>query len=134
MTNLMQYVDICIGNEEDAEKVLGFKPEGSDVMSGNLELSGYMNIFGQMADRFGFRYIASSLRESHSASTMAGLPVSWTEKQRNSIIPENIPSRRLWTALVAVTPLHLNMFTREEALKLKETEQYEKDKHLRQAV
>ena len=68
MTNLMQYVDVCIGNEEDAEKVLGFKPEGSDIMSGNLELSGYMNIFGQMADRFGFRYIASSLRESHSAS------------------------------------------------------------------
>ncbi len=68
MTNLMQYVDICIGNEEDADKVLGFKPEGSDIMSGNLELSGYMNIFGQMADRFGFRYIASSLRESHSAS------------------------------------------------------------------
>ena len=67
MTNLMQYVDVCIGNEEDAEKVLGFKPEGSDIMSGNLELSGYMNIFGQMADRFGFRYIASSLRESHSA-------------------------------------------------------------------
>ena len=25
MTNLMQYVDVCIGNEEDAEKVLGFK-------------------------------------------------------------------------------------------------------------
>ena len=68
MTNLMQYVDVCIGNEEDAEKVLGFKPEGSDIMSGNLELSGYMNIFGQMADRFGFSYIASSLRESHSAS------------------------------------------------------------------
>ena len=68
MKPLMQYVDVCIGNEEDAEKVLGFKPEGSDIMSGNLELSGYMNIFGQMADRFGFRYIASSLRESHSAS------------------------------------------------------------------
>ncbi len=68
MTNLMQYVDVCIGNEEDADKVLGFKPEGSDIMSGNLELAGYMNIFSQMADRFGFRYIASSLRESHSAS------------------------------------------------------------------
>ena len=48
MTNLMQYVDVCIGNEEDAEKVLGFKPEGSDVMSGNLELAGYMNIFSQI--------------------------------------------------------------------------------------
>lgn len=33
MTNLMQYVDVCIGNEEDAEKVLGFKPEGSDVIA-----------------------------------------------------------------------------------------------------
>ena len=68
MTNLMQYVDVCIGNEEDAEKVLGFKPEGSDITSGNLELSGYMNIFSQMVDKFGFRYVASSLRESHSAS------------------------------------------------------------------
>ena len=29
MTNLMQYVDVCIGNEEDAEKVLGFKPNSS---------------------------------------------------------------------------------------------------------
>ena len=89
MTNLMQYVDICIGNEEDAEKVLGFKPGGQDVMSGNLELSSFTNIFGQMADRFGFRYIASSLRRATAPLTMAGLPVSWTEKQRNSIIPGN---------------------------------------------
>ncbi|MCK7488630.1 MAG: hypothetical protein MZU97_26385 [Bacillus subtilis] len=28
MRPLMQYVDVCIGNEEDAELVLGFKPEG----------------------------------------------------------------------------------------------------------
>ena len=34
MTNLMQYVDVCIGNEEDAEKVLGFKPGNTDVTSG----------------------------------------------------------------------------------------------------
>ena len=31
MTNLMQYVDVCIGNEEDAEKVLGFKKEKTDI-------------------------------------------------------------------------------------------------------
>lgn len=68
MTNLMQYVDVCIGNEEDAEKVLGFKPGKTDVTSGDLELAGYQDIFQQMVDRFGFKYVVSSLRESHSAS------------------------------------------------------------------
>ena len=68
MTNLMQYVDVCIGNEEDAEKVLGFKPGNTDVTSGELELAGYVDIFNQMADKFGFKYIISSLRESYSAS------------------------------------------------------------------
>ena len=68
MTNLMQYVYVCIGNEEDAEKVLGFKPGNTDVTSGELELAGYVDIFNQMADKFGFKYIISSLRESHSAS------------------------------------------------------------------
>ena len=54
--------------EEDAEKVLGFKPGNTDVTSGELELAGYVDIFNQMADKFGFKYIISSLRESHSAS------------------------------------------------------------------
>ncbi len=68
MTNLMQYVDVCIGNEEDAEKVLGFKPGNTDVTSGDLELAGYQDIFAQMIDKFGFKYVVSSLRESYSAS------------------------------------------------------------------
>lgn len=68
MSDLMQYVDVCIGNEEDAEKVLGFKPTGTDVTSGELELDGYKDIFKQMIDKFGFKYVISSLRESHSAS------------------------------------------------------------------
>jgi len=68
MSNLMQYVDVCIGNEEDAEKVLGFKPGKTDVTSGDLELAGYKNIFEQMIEKFGFKYVISSLRESHSAS------------------------------------------------------------------
>lgn len=68
MTNLMQYVDVCIGNEEDAEKVLGFKPGNTDVTTGELELSGYVDIFNQMCDQFKFKYVISSLRESFSAS------------------------------------------------------------------
>lgn len=68
MTNLMQYVDVCIGNEEDAEKVLGFKPGSTDVTSGELELAGYKDIFEQMVKKFKFNYVVSSLRESYSAS------------------------------------------------------------------
>lgn len=68
MTDLMQYVDVCIGNEEDAHLTLGFKPGKTDVTSGDLELSGYKDIFKQMKDKFGFKYVISSLRESYSAS------------------------------------------------------------------
>lgn len=68
MTNLMQYVDVCIGNEEDAHLTLGFKPGETNVTSGELELSGYENIFKQMREKFGFKYVISSLRESYSAS------------------------------------------------------------------
>jgi len=68
MTDLMQYVDVCIGNEEDAEITLGFKPGKSDVTKGELDLEGYKDIFKQMHERFGFQYVASTLRESYSAS------------------------------------------------------------------
>lgn len=67
MSDLMQYVDVCIGNEEDAEKCLGFKA-GSDVTSGKLELGGYEEVFRKMKEAYGFKYIATSLRESFSAS------------------------------------------------------------------
>ncbi len=68
MKNLMQYVDVCIGNEEDAELVLGYKPGKTNVTSGELELAGYKSIFEQMTRDFHFKYAISSLRVSHSAS------------------------------------------------------------------
>jgi 2-dehydro-3-deoxygluconokinase len=68
MTSLMQYVDVCIGNEEDAEITLGFKPANTDVFKGEINLEGYKDIFRQMKERFGFQVIASTLRESYSAS------------------------------------------------------------------
>lgn len=55
MTDLMQYVDVCIGNEEDAEKCLGFKPGETDVTTGDLQLGGYKQIFEQMKEKFGFK-------------------------------------------------------------------------------
>ncbi len=68
MTGYMKYVDVCIGNEEDAELVLGFKAGNTDVTAGELELAGYKSVFEQMVNEFGFKYAISSLRVSHSAS------------------------------------------------------------------
>ena len=68
MKNLMKYVDVCIGNEEDAELVLGYKPGNTDVTSGDLELGGYKSIFEQMVADYNFEYCISSLRVSHSSS------------------------------------------------------------------
>jgi len=68
MTNLCQYVDICIGNEEDADTTLGFKAAHTDVTKGELDLDGFKEVFKKMKEKFGFKFIASSLRESHSAS------------------------------------------------------------------
>ena len=67
MKPLMKYVDVCIGNEEDAELCLGFKPD-ADVEGGNTDASGYHKIFEQMAKTFGFKYVVSTLRESLSAT------------------------------------------------------------------
>ncbi|MEO8111402.1 MAG: sugar kinase [Ginsengibacter sp.] len=68
MTNLCKYIDVCIGNEEDAETTLGFTSKGTDVTKGELNLDGYKDVFQQMKEKFGFKYIASTLRESRSAS------------------------------------------------------------------
>ncbi len=68
MRPLMQYVDVCIGNEEDAELCLGFKPD-SNVEGGNTDAEGYKGIFKAMAREFGFKYVASTLRESFSATS-----------------------------------------------------------------
>ena len=68
MTKLMEYVDVCIGNEEDAALCLGFHPEGTDVTSGKLDIAGYEKMMKQMIEKFGFKYVVSSLRESYSAS------------------------------------------------------------------
>ncbi len=67
MKPLMKYVDVCIGNEEDAELCLGFKPD-ADVEGGNTDAAGYKKIFEQMAKEFGFKYVVSTLRESLSAT------------------------------------------------------------------
>ena len=68
MVPLMQYVDVCIGNEEDAELVLGFKPKHTNVTNATLQTSDYFEIMREMAETFEFKVVASTLRESFSAT------------------------------------------------------------------
>ena len=68
MSGLMPFVDLCIGNEEDTETVFGIKSSKTDVNKGILDQSGYVEIANKMINKFGFKYVATSLRESYSAS------------------------------------------------------------------
>ena len=68
MTELCQYVDVCISNEEDAKDVFGIEAENTDIYGGKLNHEGYKSVAKQLADKFNFEKVAITLRESHSAS------------------------------------------------------------------
>ena len=68
MTDLCQYVDVCISNEEDAKDVFGIEAENTDIYGGNLNKEGYKSVAKQLADKFGFEKVAITLRTSISAS------------------------------------------------------------------
>lgn len=68
MSLLMPYVDVCIANEEDAYDVFGIKASNTDVSKGKVNRIGYIDVAKQLTDRFGFKYVAITLRESISAS------------------------------------------------------------------
>lgn len=69
MSNLMQYVDVCIANEEDAAKVFNIHAKNSDIEKGILNHEAYIDVAKQLEERFNFKSIAITLRESISAST-----------------------------------------------------------------
>jgi 2-dehydro-3-deoxygluconokinase len=68
MGELMQYVDLCIANEEDSEKVFGIKASDTNITSGKLNHDGYKAVAEQLKAKFGFEKVAITLRGSISAS------------------------------------------------------------------
>ena len=68
MTEIMKYVDVCIGNEEDAEIVFGIKAGITDVTKGQLDTDGYKKSLQTVAETFGCKIVAYSQRKSYSAS------------------------------------------------------------------
>ena len=67
MTELCQYVDVCISNEEDAKDVFGIEAENTNINAGELNKEGYKSVARQLMDKFGFEKVAITLRESKSA-------------------------------------------------------------------
>jgi len=68
MTPLMDYVDIAIGNEEDAEKIFSIKAPKSEIRLGKLNEAGYRVVAQELSKRFNLEIVAITLRESYSAS------------------------------------------------------------------
>ena len=68
MGELCGYIDYCIANEEDAKDVFGIEADDTDIYGGKLNREGYISVAKKLTDRFGFKGVAITLRESISAS------------------------------------------------------------------
>ena len=68
MGKLCHYIDYCIANEEDAKDVFGIEAENTDIYGGKLNHEGYVSVAKQLTDRFNFKGVAITLRESKSAN------------------------------------------------------------------
>ena len=78
MSELTSYCDIILGNEEDAEKHFGIKPEGLDIttQANDVKAEAFLSVCQQMMKRFPkAKKVITTLRGSISAShnTWAGV-------------------------------------------------------------
>jgi 2-dehydro-3-deoxygluconokinase len=78
MTELTSYCDIILGNEEDAEKHFGIKPEGIDIttQAEDVKAEAFLSVCKQMMKKFPkAKKVITTLRGSISAShnTWAGV-------------------------------------------------------------
>ncbi len=65
LSELCKYVDVCIG----ADPILGFTDADAKIAQGKfLSSDDYKAMFKQFKEQFGFKYITSTHRVSHSAS------------------------------------------------------------------
>ena len=78
MPDLVAGTDIILGNEEDAEKVLGISPEGVDVTGGHVEGAAYESVSKQIMARFPrCQKVITTLRGSINANHNTWSGVLW---------------------------------------------------------
>lgn len=68
MDKLCKYVDYCIANEEDAKDVFGIEADNTDINTGKLDRNGYISVAKKLTEKFNFKGVAITLRESLSAN------------------------------------------------------------------
>lgn len=69
MPQLVDYCDVILGNEEDAEKALLIKPENVDVKSGKVNADAYLSVSQQIMKRFpNAKKVITTLRTSINAN------------------------------------------------------------------
>lgn len=69
MTQLLPMIDVVIGNEADAEDVLGIQAEGTAVEEGQINAEAYAEVARKISTQFAnVSLVAITLRESLSAS------------------------------------------------------------------
>jgi 2-dehydro-3-deoxygluconokinase len=76
MPEMVDYCNVILGNEEDAEKVFGIKPDKADVSAGKVESAAFESVCIQLSEKFkGAKKIIITLRGSISAdhNTWSGI-------------------------------------------------------------
>jgi 2-dehydro-3-deoxygluconokinase len=69
MVRMMPYIDILIGNEEDASDVLGIRASDTDVAAGRLRIESYPEVAAKIVAMFPtIQKVAFTLRQSICAS------------------------------------------------------------------
>lgn len=69
MRDILPFVDLVIGNEEDASDILGIQAADTDVDQGHLKIAHYPDVARQIVEQFpNVSRVAITLRESLSAS------------------------------------------------------------------
>ena len=81
MGKLCLYVDYCIANEEDAKDVFGIEADNTDINGGKLDRDGYVSVANKLTQRFGFKGVAITLRESKSANDNDWSGMLYVDKQ-----------------------------------------------------
>ena len=82
MPELVEHCDIAIGNEEDAEKVLGISAPDTDVTSGKIDAKNYKVVVEKIVKKYpNIKKVAITLRGSLSASHNTWSAVLYDGKQ-----------------------------------------------------
>ena len=59
---------VCIANEEDAKNIFGIEAKNTDIGTGKISNSGYVEVAAKLQELFDFSYVAFTLRRSYSAT------------------------------------------------------------------